>query len=606
MKKRSERAHTFKFKSWRDFTPLNTSRGTMLHNLTGNWRFIKPFYEDKVPSCQNTCPAGNDIEGWITLLLKGDIEGAGRHLRQEEPFPSILGRVCFKFCQNGCNRSHFDHCVNIKALERFVGDRIGSSTALPEVPEFNGATLAVVGSGPAGMSAAYFSRLLGFRVTIFEEHPEMGGLLRTGIPEYRLPREVVQEEFKRLEKMGIVLKPHTRVGADLPFDKVQKEFDYVFLATGGHKSLELGIRGEAETPGVMSGLSLLKQVALGHTVNLGKTVVVIGGGNTAIDAARTAIRLGAHVTVIYRRSEGEMPAHAEEVQQAREEGVHFKFLAAPERIEFGGDGRPLNLICGEMTLGTADDSGRKRPIRKPDANFAVKADTILTAIGEVPELGYLPEGIGTRKGMVPVGDDLHVEADSGSGEKIFAGGDLVDIPHTVVHAVSTGKKAAVAMDCDRQGLDVAVVMAGIAVGTGGGISFSAYKGLKAVHPVFQNRSKVVTEAHIVFDYFKKVPPVQPVRETAAVRKNSFNAITGTYSMEDALAEAARCMHCGRCTGCDNCLIFCPDMSVLRRDDHRFGYRVDYDYCKGCGICYTECPRHALTMVDEETPLEEED
>jgi 2-oxoacid:acceptor oxidoreductase delta subunit (pyruvate/2-ketoisovalerate family) len=605
IKKRSELAKVCDFNSWRDFTPMNTSCGTMLHNLTGNWRFIKPFYEDKVPPCQNGCPAGNDIEGWIALLQRGHVEAAFRHLTQEEPFPSILGRVCFSFCQGACNRAHFDHHINIRELERFVGDQGKTSAIHPELPEYNGSSLAVIGSGPAGMSAAYFSRLLGFKVTIFEAHPEMGGLLRWGIPEYRLSKAVVRENFDRLESMGIDLRPATRVGREMSFEALRQDFDYIFLATGGHESLKLGIDGEDEPSRVISGLTLLNRVALDQPVDLGTSVVIIGGGNTAIDAARTAVRLGADVQVIYRRSEGEMPAHPQEVAQARQEGVRFRFLTAPKRIVNKGEGAPMDLVCCEMVLGEPDESGRKRPIPKKDADFTLTADTIVTAIGEQPDLGYLPGHIAVRKEMVMVGDDLGVRSETPDLKAVFAGGDIIDTAHTVVHAVASGKRAAVAMDCRRRGEDLAAVMDRISVGTGGAISFSAYKGWQPVHAVRQNRSKVIAASDMVFDYFEKASPVPEKIEAAAVRKKSFAAISHTYTEADAAAETDRCLHCGRCTQCDNCVIFCPDVSIVPRKDGRFGYQIDYDYCKGCGICSTECPRNALTMVSEETPLEEE-
>ena len=344
VKRRADLAREYDFNTWRDFTPMNISVGTMLHNRTGSWRFMKPIYEDKVPACQNACPAGNDIEGWIKLLQKGKYEKAYWHLKKEEPFPAILGRVCFSFCERACNRAPLDKCVSIKELERFVGDYVAPSTPHPDLPEDNGKTLAVVGSGPAGMSAAYYGRLLGFRVTIFEALLELGGILRVGIPNFRLPREVVAAEFEGLKNMGIELRPGAVVGKDISLNELRNDYDYIFLATGVHESVQLRVAGEKESHGVMSGLAMLKRVAFGQEVDLGHSVVVIGGGNTAIDAARTAIRLGCEVTVMYRRSESEMPAHPEEVQEAREEGVQLRFLAAPEKIELNDNGSIMNNV----------------------------------------------------------------------------------------------------------------------------------------------------------------------------------------------------------------------------------------------------------------------
>ena len=606
MKRRSESAKTYEFKSWRDFTPMNISLGTMLHNMTGSWRFIKPIYEDKAPACQNACPAGNDIEGWIKLLQNGEYDKAYWHLKREQPFPAILGRICFKFCEATCNRTHLDDCVRINELERFVGDRVELSTPHPDLSEYNGKSLAVVGSGPAGMSAAYYGRLLGFRVAMFEALPEMGGILRVGIPSYRLPRSIVAAEFDGLKNMGIEFIPNTAVGKDITLNELRNDYDYIFLATGVHASAKLKVEGEDESDRIMSGLGMLKKVSLGEEVELGKKVAVIGGGNTAIDAARTAVRLGSDVTVIYRRSETEMPAHPGEVEAAREEGIRFRFLAAPEKIEIYEDGDIKKLVCCEMELGPTDESGRRRPVRKEDALFEVATDSILTAIGEIPIFDYLMDIVKTENRVVEIDEGMEVHTVDDGRAKIFAGGDIIDMPHTVVHALAAGKKAAIAMDCDHKGVDFSKVLKEIAIGDGQAISFSQYMGWAPVNQVRQNNAQVIDSEKIVYDYFMKAPRVEKQVLDAGIRKGSFHAYDKTFDEDQAQREASRCMHCGRCTECDNCLIFCPDISVLVRGEGHFGYAIDYDYCKGCGICFTECPRNAITMIDEETPVEADD
>ena len=604
-KRRSASAKTYDFRTWRDITPMNISMGTMLHNHTGSWRFIKPIYEDKVPACQNACPAGNDIEGWIKLLQKGEYEKAYWHLKREEPFPAILGRVCFKFCEDACNRIPLDQCVSIKELERFVGDQVALTTPHPELTEFNGKHLAVVGSGPAGMSAAYFARLLGFNVTIFEKLPVMGGILRIGIPSYRLPREIVAAEFEGLSGMGIELRSGTEIGKDISLNELRRQFDYIFLGTGVHASMKLGIPQEDQSPRIMSGLAMLNKLALGDTAALGKRVVVIGGGNTAIDSARTAVRLGSKVTVIYRRSENEMPAHPEEVQEARDEGVQFRFMAAPETIVLDADGSIQKLVCCQMRLGAADESGRRRPIKTAGALFEVNADSIISAIGEKPIFDYLKDVLKTEKDSVVVNDSLLAQSNDGEQAQIFAGGDIIDIAHTVVHAVASGKKAAIAMDCHRKGSAFREVVEKIVIGHGPALSFSNYKDWKPVNPIRQNPRAVLSSENIVYDYFKKMPRVQPDVEAADNRKHTCRPYRITLKAEAVEQEVIRCLHCGRCTECDNCLIFCPDMSVLIKGENSFGYFFDYDYCKGCGICFTECPRQAITMVEEGVSLPEE-
>jgi 2-oxoacid:acceptor oxidoreductase delta subunit (pyruvate/2-ketoisovalerate family) len=591
-----------KVTSWKDFPPLNASIGTMQHNRTGSWRFIKPLYEDKVPACQNACPAGNDIEGWIKLLQKEETEAAFWHLKREEPFPAILGRVCFRFCESACNRAPFDSCVNIRDLERFVGERFLPAPPHPELPPDNGASLAVIGSGPAGMSAAYFGRLLGFKVTLLEALPEPGGILRVGIPAYRLPRHIVAAEFEGLKTMGVSVRPGTAVGRDLSMNRLRERFDYLFLATGNHAAIGLQIEGEKNCPRVMSGLDMLKRVASGRPPDLGRTAVVVGGGNTAIDAARTAVRLGCEVTVLYRRSEAEMPAHAREVSEAAAEGVRFRFLAAAERIAVRSDGAIEKLFCREMALGPPDADGRRRPVPKPDAGFELRTDCLLTAIGEAPRFDYLAGAVSTGQWHLPVDEGLRVTEATPGGARIFAGGDIIAIPHTVVHAVAAGKKAAIAMDCDRRGRDYRQVLRDSAMGNGGAVSFSRYMGWQPVNPVKTDPDTVVSGDRIVYDYFRQTPPVQIPVVAADRRKGSLEPYEGGFDPAQALQEARRCLHCGRCTECDNCLVFCPDLSVQKNHGDGFGYRVDYDYCKGCGICFNECPRHAITMVAEDTPV----
>ncbi len=601
-KKRGEMAVGYDIKTWRDFPPMNVSMGNMLHNKTGSWRFIKPIYEDKVPPCQNSCPAGNDIEAWIRLLEKGEYEKAYWHLKREEPFPAILGRVCFSFCENRCNRAPLDESISIRELERFVGGQVPLSSTHPDLPGLNGKSLCVIGSGPAGMSAAYFGRLLGFEITILEALPEMGGVLRVGIPEYRLPREIVEAEFEGLRNMGIELKPDMKVGEDITFEEILQRYDYVFVAPGVHGSRMLHIPGEKENPNIMSGLDFLRRISLGETVAVGNRVAVIGGGNTAIDTARSAIRLGSEVTVIYRRTEAEMPAHPEEITAAREEGIAFRFLAAPEKIALDDEGQIGRLICCEMELGEPDESGRRCPVKKEGACFEIEVDTMVTAIGEVASFGPMTDLLTRHGGVLAVDESLCVTAFEDTNGRVFAGGDIVDAPHTVVHAVAAGKRSAIAMDCHRMDKDFAQVLEHISVGHGPGLSFSAYMGWEPLNPVKQNLHSIVEPEYIVYDYFEKAPRVRKEVQDPLERKRSFESYGGTFTRAQALEEADRCIHCGRCTECDNCLVLCPDVSVMVKSGEGFGYSYDYDYCKGCGICFVECPRHAVTMVDEETPV----
>jgi len=321
-----------------------------------------------------------------------------------------------------------------------------------------------------------------------------------------------------------------------------------------------------------------------------------GPGGQNVNKVSTAIQLRFDI------NSSSLP---QEVREAREEGVRFRFLAAPEKLVLNADRTIKTLMCCNMQLGPADESGRRRPLKKRGDLFEINADSIISAIGEKPVFDYLKDILKTKNDCVVVKDNLMAHADDDRRAEVFAGGDIIDVAHTVVHAVASGKKAAIAMDCHRNGSNFAHVLEKILIGDGPAISFSAYQGWNSVNPVSQNQRWVLRSDNIVYDYFKTAPQVQPTVQDAGTRTHSFKAYKNTLSIESAMQEVARCIHCGRCTECDNCLIFCPDMSVLVKEKNRFGYRVDYDYCKGCGICFTECPRHAITMIDEEVPLKEE-
>ncbi|MEW6443117.1 MAG: FAD-dependent oxidoreductase [bacterium] len=598
-KRRLEEASPVRSLTWRDMPPMNVSLGSMLHNRTGGWRYVRPLMQAKVSACQNACPAGNDVPGWIRLLHEGAVQEACRHLKLEQPFPAILGRVCFSFCQGACNRSGLDQSVEVRELERFLGDRAQARAEPPDLPPCHGSSVAVVGSGPAGLSAAYFARRLGFRVTLFEKLGVLGGILRIGIPAYRLPRRIVEAEIDALSGMGIELRSGTEIGRQVSLKELRTDFDYVFLGTGAHASRRLGIPGEQDSGRVTSGLEALRRVALGEPFDPGRSVIVVGGGNTAIDAARTALRRGCEVTVLYRRSEAEMPAHPEEIRQAREEGVRFRFLAAPEEVRTSSDGSLRQLVCCETELGEEDGTGRRRSVRKEGSLFRLEAETVLCAIGEEPDLRYIghrfdADGLTLRARTELTGDD-------GRG-KVLAGGDILHGPRSVAHAVAAGKRAAVSMDCDRRGLEAAAVMEAITAGQGPAVSFAAYleREWERAPQARRDLREVVDASKMRLDRFHRASPVARRLEAADTRKTSFDEYAPGYEQHEALREADRCMQCGRCTACSDCLIFCPDMSVVCRECPSDGFQVDLDYCKGCGICANECPRHFITMVEEDS------
>jgi NADH-quinone oxidoreductase subunit F len=392
--------------------------------------------------CQFACPAGIDVPSYVALIGQGRPAEALDLIREDNPLPSVCGYVCPAPCEVQCRRGEVDQPISIKSLKRFVSDfvREQGETGPPE-NIFRAQKIAVIGSGPAGLSAAYYLAREGYPVTVFEALPVLGGMLRVGIPDYRLPPRVLDFDIEAIGRLGVQFQTRTAVGRGVGLDDLKREgFQAFFLASGAHQEVRLGIQGE-ERPGVYSGVKMLRQVALGEKVDPGKNVAVIGGGNVAMDAARTALRLGSRVTVLYRRTEAEMPAYPEEVVQAREEGVIIRYLTQPVEI-LGDDWGVTGVICLSMELGEADASGRRRPVPKPGSETVLSLDGLIKAIGQAPEpLPLSLEGKALQfstRGLVEV-HPVHLSTNLPG---LFAGGDNVTGPATVVEAVGAGKRAA--------------------------------------------------------------------------------------------------------------------------------------------------------------------
>ena len=391
-----------------------------------------------MPPCQAACPLHMDIREYVDLVAQGRTMEALQVIRSGNPFPSICAYVCTHPCEDACRRSQIDKPIAIRASKRFALEFGGDRMIQAEAETTQHERVAIVGSGPAGMACAYYLRKLGYPVAIFEAHSELGGMLRVGIPQYRLPREVLDIEVQRLTQMGVEIRTDTRVvSLDLLFDM---DYRAIFVTIGAHQSLRMGIEGEQST-GVIDGATFLREVNLGLKPYLGERVAVVGGGNVAVDAARTALRLGAHkVNVLYRRSRAEMPADPTEVEQALEEGVELLFLVAPTGIE-RGNGR-LSVTCIRMELGDPDASGRRQPVPVKDSEFNQEFDTLIAAIGQVPQTpGDFRVGIG-RGSTIQV-DPVTLTTNRAG---VFAGGDAVTGPATVVEALASGKLAALRID----------------------------------------------------------------------------------------------------------------------------------------------------------------
>ncbi len=560
--------------------PMSMSLEPTLATKTGTWRYLTPAYHDKLPPCNEACPAGEDIEGALALAGQEDFIGAWERIAQENPLPRVCGRVCFHPCEGACNRREFDEATSINALERFLGDyafQAGKRLAPPR--ERRGEKVAVIGSGPAGLSCAYHLASLGYGVEIFEALPKLGGMLRYGIPAYRLPKEVLDQEIDAILALGVKTRTGCRVGVDLPWTELGR-YDAVFAATGAWQSLPLSIPGEEAA---ISGVAFLQKMNAGESVNLGPRVAILGGGNTAMDAARSALRLGSKPLVIYRRTQEEMPAWQEEVAEAAEEQIEFIFLSSPRKI-LVENGQVKGIVCIKNSLGSPGKDGRREPRPIENSEFTLTVDAVISAIGEAPDLSFFPAEMKSGKGAVFVD-----ESGATSIKKCFAGGDLVTQPRTVSYAIGSGKRAALAIDAAFRGGDAADSVRRSRQGKGG-VSMSRYKGGAADG----EGQKPAAFADLNPAYFSRRSRTVREKAPAAMRTGDFREISPGLSPAAALDEAKRCFNCGVCNLCHNCYLYCPDLAISARPDGA-GYAINYDYCKGCCICVEECPRGAISI-----------
>ncbi|MEW5807768.1 MAG: NAD(P)-binding protein [Acidobacteriota bacterium] len=575
-------------KSWKAlFPPMALSYESTLVNKTGSWKYIKPLYQDKTPPCNEGCPAGEDIEGYMYLISKGKIKEAWELLRKDNPFPAVCGRVCFHPCEMACNRKDFDEALSINQAERYLGDFGLEKGKAAKIKEKRNERVAIIGSGPAGLSCAYHLAVMGYRVTVFEALPMAGGILMVGIPQYRLPKDVLQKEIKLIEDMGVEIKTGMRVGKEIGFSELER-FDATFIATGVHVSRKIGAKNE-DVKGVLSGLDFLKELNLGKKPKVGKKVAIIGGGNTAMDAARSVLRMGSTPVVVYRRTRAEMPAIEDEIEEAEREGIEFIFLAAPIEVHTKGD-KIVDMECIRMRLGEPDESGRRKPEPIKGSNFKVKVDNVISAIGEKADLSFLPEDIKVEDGVIVTDESLMT-----TRKGIFAGGDVIDQPHTVVDAIGSGKKAAIEIDRYIRNIDVDLEK--FRIGEVGNISMERYLGQETVEKA-NHLNMVVRIDDLNLDYFEHQPRREKPRMPVEKAKKSFAEVNTGFSEEMVRKEASRCFNCAVCNECEICLIFCPDVAIIRKNEGK-GFEFKYDYCKGCGICVHECPRNAMSMTRED-------
>jgi len=551
--------------------PANTARGHSILDSasmappaikTGQWATEQPRRQQMIPPCNHICPAGNNVQGFLDALAHDRTDEALDILLRSTPFPSICGRACPAPCMDNCNRIDIDGAVNVRQLERFAGDN-GNVALVP--PSRRDEEVAIVGSGPAGLTAAYHLARLGYGVTVFESAPEIGGLLRSGIPEFRLPDDVVDREISRILDLGVAVE------TDHPIDRtalleLAGRHDAVLVATGQQalRDLQLGMNG-AEA--VVQGIDFLEHVHQNSVRVDGEDVVVIGGGNTAMDAARSALRLGAaSVRVVYRRTRDEMPAIPEEIEEALEEGVVIDYLTQPVSLHdepTDGVRRHYTLTCRSMELGDPDESGRRAPREIPGSDFDLACHRIILALGQSPDLSVFPEGTEVREGTELLG---LLET------PVFAIGDLATREGTVAAAIGSGRRCAARIH---------TVLSGEAL--------PMTEHADAARDVDIWKDEVIRADAMKLHLFERQAGSEGESLPVSQRRSTFDEV---HMGLETPAEAARCLSCGVCNECDHCVTYCPE-GMLKRVGHRLEF--DYTYCKGCGICAAECPRNVIVM-----------
>lgn len=550
----------------RELPPISISTRTTLENLTGDWRYMRPIYKEGTPPCHDSCPAGEKVQGYLDLAKKGRFEEAWRLLVEDNPLPAIMGRICYHPCESSCNRGNYDEAVNIRGVERFLGDyALARDLLLERKKDGRRERVAVVGSGPAGLSASYHLSRSGYPVTIFEALSSPGGLLRSGIPPYRLPREILDREISRIQALGVEIKTGVRVGVNLKWEELQG-YQAIFIAVGLSKGRPFRVEG-SNLKGLYSGLEFLRDFNQGYEVRIGRRVAVIGGGNVAIDVARTARRLGAdEVSLISLEPKGMLPAHPDELSQALREGIR-PLHGRGVRCIRGRNGWLDRIEVRRVDFqGFDPDTGEVKFAFRKGRAMELPVDTVIAAIGQEADLSFLPPGIIDEKGKFT----LNTPGQLGN-TNIFAGGDVITGPGRAVDAIGAGKRIARAIHCYLQGI--------------------------AMEEVTQPPVVSFDDLNLAYFFSEKraESKILPLRE----RVSGFGEVEGGLSQTSVLVEASRCMSCGICNGCDNCWLFCPDLAISRNGQERGSYNINYEYCKGCGICVEECPRAAMAVEEEE-------
>jgi formate dehydrogenase (NADP+) beta subunit len=534
----------------KDMTPVYKAT---IAKGTSSTRWQRPVYVDYLPPCNNNCPAGENIQAWLGLAQEGRYEEAWQKYMEENPLPGTHGRACYHPCETACNRKYLDQPVSIHSLDRFLGDLAIREGWKIQVGPPTGKRILVVGAGPGGLSCAYHLRRMGHDVDIRDASPMPGGMMRYGIPAYRLPRDGLTQEIDRILALGAKVTCNYRVD-DVLAEKEAGRFDAVFLAIGAQVANHLDIPA-MDGSKMIDALTLLEQVEMGHAPKLGRVVGIVGAGNTAVDAARVAKRLGAEEAVmIYRSDRQHMRAHPSEAMEAFAEGVKVRWMSTVKQL--GNDG----ITVEEMQMlpdGSVIGTGKYEHLQ---------TDSLVLAVGEHADVEFLKALPGIRIGR---GDVVEVDNQMGIGQPgIFAGGDMIGGARTMTAAVGHGKKAARNIDAWLRG------------------------------EVFDKPPK-----HAVVEFETLNLPVfldaerRQQGELPVEKRKGFEEVVAGLSESEARYEASRCLSCGNCFECDNCFASCPEQAIIKLGKGRF-YRYDYDLCTGCAVCYEQCPCHAIEMSPE--------
>jgi NADPH-dependent glutamate synthase beta subunit-like oxidoreductase len=538
---------------------------------------FRPRQAKKRPPCQANCPNCGDIRAWIGIVAQRQKAGitreqayarAWRTITAVNPFPSVLGRICPHPCEAHCNRSGHDGALAINALERFLGDWAIAQGLTFDPPQRldPDRSLGVVGSGPSGLSFAYQMARRGYRVSVYEEHPQPGGMLRYGVPDYRLPPATLDAEINRILDLGVELLLNTRVGRDVSLDELRHRHAALYLGLGAQGGIALGIPGEAGSS-VRTGVDYLGRINSGQAVSLGSCVVVVGGGNTAIDAARTARRSGAAACIVYRRARADMPAVPDEIDEALAEGTELITHCAPVRILRAPDGtlRAVDLI--RMRPGEPDASGRQRPVPVEGSEFTVKADSVITAISQAPVFEGLDQ-------LRHAGSWLVTDAAGDVDDGMLAGGDVLGLG-IAGNAIVQGRRAAERLHARL---------------SRGGLQEPG-----------EALEELIGPERILFEHKPGLPPVRPQRLTPDERlQPSSPEVAFTLCEESFLAEVERCYSCGECLGCEHCAMYCTKGSFIRLAEVGPGmyFSLALDACEECGKCIAVCPCGYLELTPE--------